>query len=92
GGGGGGCTATLSAGQKWGDRYNLNVSVSGSSNWTVTMNVPSPEKISSTWNTSASWDSSGQVMTARPNGNGNNFGVTIMANGTWTWPTVSCSA
>jgi endo-1,4-beta-xylanase len=94
GGGGstGGCTATLSAGQKWGDRYNLNVSVSGSSNWTVTMNVPSPEKISSTWNTSASWDSSGQIMTARPNGNGNNFGVTIMANGNWTWPTVSCSA
>ena len=92
GGGGGGCSATLSAGQKWGDRYNLNVSVSGSSNWTVTMNVPYPEKIIATWNTSASWDSSGQVMTARPNGNGNDFGVTIQTNGTWTWPTVSCSA
>lgn len=92
GGGTGGCTATLSAGQQWSDRYNLNVSVSGSSNWTVTMNVPSPEKIIATWNTAASWDSSGQVMTARPNGNGNNFGVTIQSNGTWTWPTVSCSA
>jgi endo-1,4-beta-xylanase len=90
--GGGGCSATLSAGQQWSDRYNLNVAVSGSSTWTVTMNVPSPEKITATWNTSASWDSSGQVMTARPNGNGNTFGVTIQANGKWTWPTVSCSA
>jgi len=86
------CTATLSAGQSWSDRYNLNVAVSGSSSWTVTMNVPSPEKISATWNISASWDSSGQVMTAKPNGNGNNFGVTIMTNGNTTWPTVSCSA
>ncbi|MFI5934165.1 glycoside hydrolase family 11 protein [Actinoplanes sp. NPDC051494] len=90
--GGGGCTAALSAGDSWSDRYNLNVAVSGSSNWTVTMNVPSPEKISSTWNTTASWDSSGQVMTAKPNGNGNTFGVTIMKNGNTTWPTVSCSA
>ncbi|WP_432861847.1 glycoside hydrolase family 11 protein [Microbispora rosea] len=91
GGGGGGCTATLSAGQSWSDRYNLNVSVSGSNNWTVTMNVPSPAKIIATWNTSATWPSS-QVMTAKPNGSGNNFGVTIQHNGNWTWPTVSCSA
>jgi peptidoglycan/xylan/chitin deacetylase (PgdA/CDA1 family) len=88
---GGGCSATLSAGDKWGDRYNLNVAVSGSSNWTVTMNVPSPAKISSTWNVSATWPSS-QVMVATPNGSGNNFGVTIMTNGNWTWPTISCSA
>jgi endo-1,4-beta-xylanase len=92
GGGGSGCTATLSAGESWSDRYNLNVAVSGSSNWTVTMNVPSPEKIIATWNTSPTWDASGQVMTARPNGNGNNFGVTIQKNGSTTWPTVSCSA
>jgi len=92
GGGTGGCTAALSAGQQWSDRYNLNVAVSGSNTWTVTMNVPSPEKIIATWNTSASWDSSGQVMTAKPNGNGNNFGVTIQKNGSTTWPTVSCGA
>ncbi|MFC4117752.1 glycoside hydrolase family 11 protein [Nonomuraea zeae] len=88
---GGGCTATLSAGQQWSDRYNLNVSVSGSSNWTVTMNVPSPAKILSTWNISASYPSS-QVLTARPNGSGNNWGVTIQHNGNYTWPSVSCSA
>ncbi|MCG3043410.1 1,4-beta-xylanase, partial [Streptomyces sp. S1A] len=81
----------LSAGERWDDRYNLNVSVSGSSNWTVTMNVPSPATILSTWNTTATWPSS-QVMVARPNGSGNNFGVTIKHNGNWTWPTVSCSA
>ncbi|WP_433606623.1 polysaccharide deacetylase family protein [Dactylosporangium sp. CA-139114] len=87
---GGSCTATLSAGQQWSDRYNLNVTVSGSNAWTVTMTVPSPARISATWNVNATWTSS-QVMVGRPNGAGNTFGVTIMANGNWTWPTVSCS-
>ncbi|WP_405457589.1 glycoside hydrolase family 11 protein [Streptomyces sp. NBC_00101] len=91
GGGSGGCTATLSAGDKWSDRYNLNVAVTGSSNWTVTMNVPSPEKVLSTWNIGASYPSAQQLV-AKPNGSGNNFGVTIQANGAWTWPTVSCTA
>ncbi|MFF8974552.1 polysaccharide deacetylase family protein [Streptomyces sp. NPDC014995] len=89
GGGGSSCTATLTAGRQWSDRYNLNVSVSGSSAWTVTMNVPSPAKIIATWNISAAYPSA-QVLTAKPNGSGNNWGVTVQTNGTWTWPTVSC--
>ncbi|GGV79926.1 acetylxylan esterase [Streptomyces griseoloalbus] len=90
GGGGSACTATLSAGSRWSDRYNLNVSVSGASNWTVTMKVPSPAKVSSTWNASASYPDS-QTLVAKSNGSGDNWGVTIQANGNWTWPTVTCS-
>ena len=87
---GGSCTATLSAGQSWSDRYNLNVSVTGSNTWTVTMNLPSPARVIATWNINASYPSS-QVLTAKPNGSGNNWGVTIQHNGNRTWPAVSCS-
>ena len=54
------------------------------------MNVPSPEKVIATWNGSPTWDSSGTVMTMRPNGNGNTFGLTIQHGGTYTWPSVAC--
>ncbi|MFD9740573.1 endo-1,4-beta-xylanase [Umezawaea sp. NPDC059074] len=90
--GGGGCTATYSEGQKWNDRFNGQVTVSGTDNWTVTVTVSSPQKIIATWNTSATWDSSGNVMTARPNGNGNAFGFTVQHNGNWAWPTLTCQA
>ena len=90
GGGGGGCTATLSAGTVGSNWYNLNVAVSGSNTWTVTMNLVAPAVVYSTWNVNATWPSQYQ-MVATPNGSGNNFGVTITPNGQWTWPTVSCS-
>lgn len=90
GGGSGGCTATLSAGSQGSNWYNLNVSVTGSSAWTVTMDLAAPAVVYSTWNVNATYPSQ-YVLKATPNGNGNNWGVTISPNGQWTWPTVSCS-
>ncbi|WP_436530796.1 polysaccharide deacetylase family protein [Actinoplanes sp. HUAS TT8] len=86
----GSCTATLSAGSSWSDRYNLNVAVSGSSAWTVTLTIPSPAKVIATWNITASYPNA-QTLVAKPNGSGNNFGLTVQTNGNWTWPSVSCS-
>jgi endo-1,4-beta-xylanase len=90
GGGSSGCTATLSAGSKGSNWYNLNVSVTGSNTWTVTVKMVSPAVVYSTWNVSASWPSQ-YVMVAKPNGSGNNWGFTVSPNGQWTWPSVSCS-
>jgi endo-1,4-beta-xylanase len=90
GGGSGGCTATLSAGTKGSNWYNLNVAVTGSNTWTVTVNMVAPSVVASTWNVNATWPSQ-YVMKATPNGNGNNWGFTVTTNGTWTWPSVSCS-
>ncbi|GLY03920.1 polysaccharide deacetylase family protein [Actinoplanes sp. NBRC 101535] len=90
GGGTSGCSATLSAGTQWSDRYNLSVAVTGSSNWTVRLTVPSPAKVIATWNTTASYPDA-QTLVATPNGSGNTFGLTVQANGNWSWPSVSCS-
>jgi peptidoglycan-N-acetylglucosamine deacetylase len=90
-GGGGGCTATMVPGTVFGDRYNTTVNVTGSNSWIVTVTITPPQRISSTWNASVSWDASGNVMTARPNGSGNSFGFTTMFNGNSSArPSVSC--
>ncbi|MFC4591003.1 polysaccharide deacetylase family protein [Sphaerisporangium corydalis] len=88
--GGGSCTATVTAGQQWSDRFNLSVSVSGSSSWIVTVTLRSAQQVIATWNGTPSWDGTGKIMTMRPNGSGNTFGFTVRHGGDWTWPTVSC--
>jgi endo-1,4-beta-xylanase len=99
--GGGSCTATYRTTQQWGDRFNGEVTVTAGStaitSWTATVTVTAPQKVSATWNGSPSWDSSGNVMTMKPNGNGSlpaggstTFGFTVMANGQWSAPAVSC--
>lgn len=78
---GGGCTAVATTTNVWADRYNTSVTVSGAGTWSVVVAVTAPQRISTTWNGSPSWDSSGTVMTMRSNGSGNTFGFTTMTNG-----------
>jgi len=86
----GSCTATLSAGSSGNGWYNLNVAVTGSTAWTVTVNMVAPSVVASTWNVNATWPSQ-YVMKAMPNGSGNNWGFTVTTNGTTARPTATCS-
>ncbi|MBO0868455.1 MAG: glycoside hydrolase family 11 protein, partial [Micromonosporaceae bacterium] len=89
GGGGGGCTVNVSPGQSWSDRFNVNLSVSGTNTWVVTIRLNGSQSIQNSWNTTLSGSSG--TITARPNGNGNNFGITVWRNGNNTMPTASCA-
>ncbi|MEU1689832.1 glycoside hydrolase family 11 protein [Micromonospora sp. NPDC005707] len=87
--GGGGCTVSVSRADEWSDRFNVNLSVSGSSNWVVTIRTNGGQTLQNSWNASISGTSG--TLTARPNGNGNNFGITLYKNGNNTTPTASCA-
>ncbi|MFD7705971.1 endo-1,4-beta-xylanase [Streptomyces sp. NPDC059785] len=106
GGGGSGATCGVSYAktQEWSDRYNGQVTVTAGAaaitSWTVNVTLTAPQKVSATWNGSPTWDSSGNVMTMRPNGNGSlaagastSFGFTVMKNGSTAVPSVgACTA
>jgi Cellulose binding domain./Glycosyl hydrolases family 11. len=87
--GGGSCTVSVSRGQEWNDRFNVNFSVSGSNNWVVTINLGPGQSIQNSWNTTLSGGSG--TIQARPNGNGNNFGITVWRNGNNNTPTATCA-
>jgi len=87
--GGGSCTVSVSRGQEWTDRFNVSFSVSGTNNWVVTIRTNGGQSLQNSWNASISGTSG--TLTARPNGNGNNFGITLYKNGNNTTPTASCA-
>ncbi|WP_432192466.1 endo-1,4-beta-xylanase [Streptomyces sp. bgisy027] len=98
------CTATYSKAEEWSDRFNGKVTITAGSSaisgWSVNVTVTSPQKVSATWNGTPGWDSSGNVMTMKPNGNGSlaagastSFGFTVMKNGNSAAPVIgSCTA
>jgi len=90
GGGGGGCTVTTTRGQEWSDRFNVNYSVTGSNAWTVTIKLNGGQSLQSSWNATVSGSTG--TLTAKPNGAGNSFGVTLYKNGNTTTPTATCAA
>ncbi|MFG2108860.1 glycoside hydrolase family 11 protein [Micromonospora sp. AP08] len=85
----GGCTVSVSRAEEWSDRFNVTFSVSGTSNWVVTIRTNGGQTLQNSWNASISGTSG--TLTARPNGNGNNFGITLYKNGNNTTPTASCA-
>ncbi|WP_275892134.1 endo-1,4-beta-xylanase [Cellulosimicrobium cellulans] len=90
GGGGETCTVTVTRGDSWGDRFNTTFQVSGASDWTVTIRTGSGQSLQNSWNAAVSGTSG--TLTARPNGNGDAFGITLYSNGNTTLPTATCSA
>ncbi|MEV0459635.1 polysaccharide deacetylase family protein [Catellatospora methionotrophica] len=90
GGGGGNCTVSVSRADEWSDRFNVTFAVSGGSSWTVSINLNGGQSLQSSWNATVSGSTG--TLTARPNGAGNNFGVTLYKNGNTSTPTASCAA
>lgn len=91
-GGGGssdGCTATVTRGDSWGDRFNVNVSITGSNAWTAKLHLGQGQSLQNSWNANVTGSSG--TLTATPNGNGNNFGVTLFSNGNTNLPRVDCA-
>ena len=86
---GGTCTASVTRAEDWSDRFNVNVAVSGSSSWRVSLALNGAQSLQNSWNASVSGTSG--TLTATPNGNGNTFGITLYKNGSTALPTATCT-
>jgi endo-1,4-beta-xylanase len=86
----GGCTGTYAKTAEWNVGFNGQISVSGANNWVLTITFHAPQKVIGSWNYTASWDSTGYVLTAKSNGSGNVIGFTVEHGGNLTAPTVTC--
>ncbi len=90
GGSTGGCTVSVTKADEWGDRFNVNFAVSGTSSWRVAISLNGGQSLQNSWNASVSGSTG--TLTATPNGNGNSFGITLYKNGSTALPTATCTA
>ena len=90
GGSTGSCTVSVTKAEDWSDRFNVTFTVSGTSSWVTTIRLNGSQSLQNSWNASVSGSSG--TLTARPNGAGNSFGITLYKNGSSTTPTASCTA
>jgi endo-1,4-beta-xylanase len=86
----GGCTGTYAKTAEWNVGFNGQVTVTGSNSWVLTITFHTPQKVIGSWNYTGTWDSTGYVLTAKPNGSGNVIGFTVEHGGNLTAPGVSC--
>ncbi|MEU8242258.1 hypothetical protein AB0C07_28740 [Actinoplanes missouriensis] len=66
----GSCSTTYIQGQQWADRFNLSVTVTGSSTWIVTATATAPQRFQNSWNATVTLSNGNTVLVARPNGSG----------------------
>ncbi|MDR7309960.1 endo-1,4-beta-xylanase [Nocardioides luteus] len=88
--GDGSCSVTATRTESWGDRFNTVFTVSGTDDWVVRISTGSGQSLQNSWNADISGTSG--TLTATPNGNGNEFGITLYSNGNTSTPSASCSA